>query len=90
MPISAELAHLRARRAALVRWSKEDPTEAAYHAQAGLLAKFEREVDPDGVLPPAERVRRAEAARRAFMAGIALKSAQVRRARRREREQAQA
>jgi hypothetical protein len=88
MSISAEFTHLRARRAALVRWSKEDPTEAAHHAQAGLLAKFEREVDPDGVLPPEERLRRAQAARKAFMVGIAAKSAQVRRARRRQREKA--
>ena len=41
---------------------------------AALLAKIDREVDPDGILPPAERARRAEHARKAYFAGLALKS----------------
>lgn len=47
------------------------------------MAKFEREVDPDGVLSPEERARRAEHLRKAHFQRLALKSA---RARRRTRE----
>lgn len=50
-------------------------------ARAALMAKFEREVDPDGVLPPDERARRAEHKRRAYFQRLALKSAKARRAR---------
>jgi len=48
-------------------------------AHKGFRAKFEREVDPDGTLPPAERAARAERARRAHMLTLAAKSAAVRR-----------
>ncbi|MGH3968275.1 MAG: hypothetical protein ACRDTV_09240 [Mycobacterium sp.] len=41
--------------------------------------KFERQVDPDGKLSPAERAKRAEHARKAYFARLALKSARVRR-----------
>jgi hypothetical protein len=44
-----------------------------------MLDKFERQVDPDGVLAPAERARRAEHARKAHFKRMALKSAHVRR-----------
>lgn len=43
-------------------------------AQKGFMAKFERQVDPEGVLSPEERAKRAEAARKAHMAAIRLKS----------------
>jgi len=43
------------------------------------LARFEREVDPDGVLPEVERLRRAEHARKAYMQKLALASAARRR-----------
>jgi hypothetical protein len=42
------------------------------------MEKFEREVDPDGVLSVAERQKRAESARKAHFARIGLKSAQKR------------
>lgn len=48
-------------------------------ARAALLAKFEREVDPDGILDPAERARRAEHKRKAYFQRLALKSARARR-----------
>jgi len=48
-------------------------------ARAALLAKFETQVDPDGKLLPAERAVRAEHARKAHFARLALKSAQSRR-----------
>lgn len=48
-------------------------------ARAALMAKFEREVDPDGTLPPDERARRAEHKRKAHFQRLALKSARARR-----------
>lgn len=78
MPLTPEQRRLRGQIAAHARWSQEDPTANAIRGQAGLLAKFEREVDPDGVLPPAERARRAESARRAHMTRLALASSKAR------------
>jgi hypothetical protein len=46
------------------------------------MAKFEREVDPDGSLDPHERAVRAEHLRKAYFQRLALKSAKARRARR--------
>lgn len=43
------------------------------------MSKFELEVDPDKVLPEAERQRRAEAAKKAYFTRLALKSVQARR-----------
>jgi hypothetical protein len=68
----------RARIAALTRWSREDPAANAARGQAGLMARFVDQVDPDRVLPGAERQRRAEAARRAHMAQLAFRSAKAR------------
>jgi len=50
-------------------------------ARAALLARFERDVDPDRTLRPAERARRAESARKAYYARLSLASAKARRAR---------
>lgn len=69
---------MRARIAALTRWSKEDPTPVGRRGQAGLLARFEREVDPNNELTAEERRRRAEAARRAHMTRLALASSKTR------------
>ena len=52
-------------------------TAPARHAF--IVDRFEREVDPEGVLPPADRARRAEHARKAYFTRLALKSAQARR-----------
>lgn len=41
-----------------------DPRTTTARERAALLSRFEAEVDPDGVLEPAERRRRAMAARR--------------------------
>lgn len=63
------------------RWAKEtDRTAATRPALEGMRAKFEREVDPEGVLDPVERATRAESARKAHFKRLALKSAQARRA----------
>lgn len=72
---------INARIAILTRWSREDGRAAAAQAQAGLMRRFEREVDPDGELTPEERHRRAESARRAHMLRLSAKSAKVRRER---------
>ena len=53
-------------------------------ARAAFARRFEREVDPDGVLPEAERLKRAAFARRAFMLKLALKSSRVRASRKRK------
>jgi hypothetical protein len=44
-----------------------------------MLDKFERQVDPDNELSPAERAKRAEHARKAYYKRLALKSARARR-----------
>jgi len=75
---------LRARIAAHTRWSRDDPIAGTAAARAAFLDRFVREVDPDGVLPETERFRRAQSARKAYFARLALKSA---RARRRARDQ---
>jgi hypothetical protein len=49
--------------------------------RAAVDAKFEHEVDPEGKLDPAERRRRAQHARKAHMHKLAIRSAQVRKAR---------
>jgi hypothetical protein len=50
-------------------------------ARDAMLARFEREVDPDGALDPAERARRAEHKRKAYFQRLAMKSARARRRR---------
>jgi hypothetical protein len=47
------------------------------------MGRFERQVDPDGVLSPVERARRADNAKRAYFAELALKSSKARARRRR-------
>lgn len=56
-----------------------DPSAHTAPARRAFLDRFEREVDPDGTLPPADRARRAAHARKAYFAALALKSAQARR-----------
>ena len=70
-------------------------TSALYHprtitqaARNRFLANFQKQVDPDGTLAPAERTRRALAARRAHFATLAYKSAQVRKQRAARRRKA--
>jgi hypothetical protein len=75
-----------ARIAANERWAMEpDRTAATAAARKAFADHFENEVDPDGVLSPSERARRAESARRAHMYRMALRSAQVRQARARKK-----
>lgn len=53
-------------------------TAPARAAGPGSLDRWEREVDPDGVLDPAERHRRAESARKAYYTRLALRSSRSR------------
>jgi hypothetical protein len=62
-----------------VSWSRtEDRTARTAPGRRAFLERFEREVDPDNKLTPAERARRAEHARKAYFQRLALKSAQAR------------
>lgn len=70
---------LRARMAAHAMHAKNNSKETTAAGTAAFLARFEREVDPDGTLAPEERARRAEHARRAYMAGLRLRSSKARR-----------
>jgi hypothetical protein len=47
-------------------------------ATLAQLSRFEREVDPNGVLTPSERARRAEYALKAHMTVLALRSSRQR------------
>ncbi|MEV0269201.1 hypothetical protein AB0H43_10520 [Hamadaea sp. NPDC050747] len=72
----------RARLAALARWSREDPKPSGLRANAGLRAKFTREVEAEYPgLPPAELARRAEVRFREHMVRLALASSKARGAR---------
>jgi hypothetical protein len=69
---------LRARIGAHVQHARHDPQQTTEAARTAFLRRFEAEVDPEGVLAPDERVRRAASARRAHFARLALRSAQAR------------
>ncbi len=63
---------LRARLAAHCLHGQRDSREITSAARRAFLGKFEQEVDPEGVLPPAERARRAQHLLKAHMVGLAL------------------
>lgn len=80
MPASPSERKLKAQVAAHAKWAGEaDRSAATAPARLAAERRFELEVDPDGVLPPAERARRAEHARKAHFARMALASARARR-----------
>lgn len=60
----------------------KDPTKHTEPARTAFLSRFEREVDPDGVLEPVERAKRAEHAKKAYFLRLALASRKARAARR--------
>jgi len=59
-----------------------DARQTTANGRAAFLARFETEVDPEGLLDPAERCRRAEQARRAYFTRLSLAALAARRARR--------
>lgn len=69
-------------RASVLRSWAHTPDRAARTAaaRAASFARFEREVDPDGILDPRERAIRAEMAQRAFMTECSIKAAAARKA----------
>ncbi|MBB3666384.1 MULTISPECIES: hypothetical protein [Prauserella salsuginis group] len=67
---------MRARIAAHAQHAQGRTNTAA--ARKAFADRWEREVDPDGVLAPVERAKRAEHAKRAHFQRLALKSAQSR------------
>ncbi len=82
MHASAAERRLAAQIAAHESWSRTaDRSARTAPARAALMDRFALEVDPDGVLPPDERARRAEHKRKAYFSRLALKSAKARRAR---------
>jgi hypothetical protein len=66
---------------ALVAQGKTN-TAPARKASPQSLEYWQRDVDADNELPEAERLKRAEAARRQYMTGLALKSSRARARRR--------
>ena len=63
-------------------WLKTtDRTARTEPARQGMTKRFERQVDPDGVLPPDELAKRVENARETHMLGMRLKAAKAQRLR---------
>ncbi len=77
--LTPEQRSLRARLAAHSLHAHVDSVAHTAPARQAFLARFEAKVDPEGILPEAERLRRADHARKAYFAGLALKSAKARR-----------
>jgi hypothetical protein len=77
-----EQRHLRAEAASNVRWAFEaDRAAQTQAARDAMMAKWERQVDPQGVLDPEERHRRALHLRKAHLARMGLAAARKRAAR---------
>lgn len=73
---------LRAQLGAYTSWANtENRTARTAKPRAAFNQRFEDEVDPERVLQPDERAKRAGAARQAYFAALALKSAKARRRR---------
>ena len=64
--------------AALTKWGHTDAKAGTAAARKAFLDRFEREADPDLVLDPDERARRAGRLRRAHFKRMAAKSVQSR------------
>lgn len=78
-PLTAEQRSERARLAARARWSRTRNRSAELaKARAAFMARFERDVDPNGEMPPEARAKAAESARSAYFARLAQQSAKVR------------
>lgn len=78
-PLTPAQRILRAKAAADASWAAtSDRAARTEPARRAALARFERQVDPDGELPEDERRQRAESARRSYFRFLALRSARVR------------
>lgn len=79
----------RARLGAHTSWANTtNPSARTAPAREAALGRFEKEVDPDGVLLPEERARRAKHAKAAFYARIQMLSAKKRAERSRDKRAA--
>ena len=68
--------------AAHTSWANtEDRAARTAAARKAAHDRFAHQVDPNGVLPPEERAKRADNARRAYFTRLAMLSARARRAR---------
>jgi hypothetical protein len=76
--LTPEQRRLRAQLGAHALHSKYDSRELTAPARDAFNQRFEDEVDPERVLPEAERKRRAEQARRAYYTRLAFLSARAR------------
>jgi hypothetical protein len=81
-PLSPAERTLRARLAAHAMHAQHDARATTANARAAFLARFEHQADPEGLLPPAERQRRARQLRSTYFARLAFAAATARRARR--------
>lgn len=78
--LTPEQRRRRARIAAHASWANtSDRTARTRSGTSAFLARFEKQVDPDGVLAPEERTHRAYHARMAYMLALAERSAATRR-----------
>ena len=72
----------RSRQASYTSWAKtEDRTKRTAPGRAGMLRKFEDQVDPERTLTLEERAKRAEAARMAFYTRLSMLGVKARRGR---------
>ena len=81
-PNDRRLMVLRGRIGAHQLHATHDPRKTTEAARRAFLQGFEQAVDPDGLLPPEERARRAGQLRKAHFARMAYRSAIARRAQR--------
>lgn len=73
---------MRSQLGAHAQWARtDDRTARTAAARAAFYRRFENQVDPDGVLDPTERAKRAEHARQAYMLKLAMASVKARRLR---------
>lgn len=77
------LARQRGQIGAYALHSQYDSRQLTAKARQTFQSRFEEQVDPEGVLPPEERRRRAEHARTLYYRQLAYRSAKARKQRRR-------
>jgi hypothetical protein len=79
MELTPEQRSLRSRMAAHHSWARTaDRSARTRPGRDAFMRRFEDQVDPERTLPPAERLRRAEQARKAHFAQLALRSSRAR------------
>lgn len=74
----ASIRSLGARIGAYQLHASYDSREITAPARRAFMARFEREVDPEGALTPKERARRADMARKSYFTRLAYRSAKAR------------